>query len=97
MCSGCGVSYPSTWCFYADDSAGSGYLFPKTDSPVYTMGSAVCLSLSVGGSLFTFLYQALIHRENKKRDAKEGGRPAEGFIAETHLYADDAPGFRYMP
>jgi hypothetical protein len=60
------------------------------------MGSAVCLSLSAGGSIFTGIYQVLLHRENKRRDADEGGPPAEGFRPDTATYADDAPGFRYL-
>lgn len=54
------------------------------------MGSAVVLGLSIAGSLFTFLYQGLIWRENKKRDKAEGGPPASDFVAETNVYADDA-------
>lgn len=61
------------------------------------MGSAVVLGLSIAGSLFTFLYQGLIRRENKKRDKAEGGPPEFDFVAETNVHADDAPGFRYMP
>ncbi|KIR55946.1 high-affinity nicotinic acid transporter [Cryptococcus gattii Ru294] len=78
-------------------AVGSGYLFPARDKPVYKMGSAVVLGLSIAGSLFTFLYQGLIWRENRKRDKAEGGPPAPDFIAETNVHADDAPGFRYMP
>lgn len=60
------------------------------------MGSAVCMSLSAGGSIFCGIYQYMTHRENKKRDVKEGGKPAEGFRPDTATYADDAPGFRYL-
>ncbi|KAI9637765.1 major facilitator superfamily domain-containing protein [Dioszegia hungarica] len=77
-------------------AAGSGYLFPAKDSPKYTMGSAVCLSLSAAGSIFTGIYQVLLRRENNRRDADEGGPPAEGFRPDTATYADDAPGFRYL-
>lgn len=77
-------------------SIGSGYLFPKTDGPKYTKGSAIILALSLAGALFTFIYQMLIRRENKKRDQMEGGPPAAGFIADTTTHADDAPGFRYI-
>lgn len=75
---------------------GSGYLFPHADSPRYTTGSAVCLALSAGGGIFTFMYQVLIWRENRRRDAAEGGPPEAGFRPDTATYADDAPGFRYF-
>nr|XP_018264258.1 uncharacterized protein I303_02423 [Kwoniella dejecticola CBS 10117]OBR86416.1 hypothetical protein I303_02423 [Kwoniella dejecticola CBS 10117] len=77
-------------------AVGSGYLFPSTDSPKYTMGSAVILALSCAGAGFTGLYQFLVWRENRKRDEREGGPPAPDFKPDTATYADDAPGFRYL-
>ncbi|WWC85699.1 uncharacterized protein L201_000565 [Kwoniella dendrophila CBS 6074] len=77
-------------------AVGSGYLFPSTDSPKYTTGSAVILALSCAGAGFTGLYQFLVWRENKKRDEREGGPPAPDFQPDTATYADDAPGFRYL-
>ena len=74
----------------------AGYLFPATDSPQYKMGSTVCLSLSVGGSVFTLLYHGLLWRENRNRDKKEGGNPEKGFRPDTTTFADDAAGFRYL-
>lgn len=76
---------------------GSGYLFPASDAPRYTMGSAVELGLSLAGAGFTAIYQFLIWRENKKRDRDEGGKPDPLTKPDTAAYADDAPGFRYMP
>ena len=64
-------------------------MFPKTDGPKYTKGSAIILALSIAGAMFTFIYQMLIRRENKKRDQNEGGPPAAGFIADTTTHADD--------
>ncbi|OCF56174.1 hypothetical protein L486_06115 [Kwoniella mangroviensis CBS 10435] len=77
-------------------AVGSGYLFPSTDSPKYSMGSAVILALSCAGAGFTGFYQFMIWRENRKRDEREGGPPAIDFRPDTATYADDAPGFRYM-
>ncbi|WVR09349.1 hypothetical protein IAU60_006415 [Kwoniella sp. DSM 27419] len=76
-------------------SIGSGYLFPKTDGPKYTKGSAIIMALSIAGGAFTGLYQIMIVWENRKRDRKEG-KPEPGFMPDTATYADDAPGFRYM-
>ncbi len=90
-----GVSSPSRQ-LLTMNSVGSGYLFPSTDSPQYTKGSAVILALSVAGAAFTGLYQFLIWRENRKRDEREGGPPAFDCMPDTTTYADDAPGFRYM-
>ena len=80
----------------ADNSVGSGYLFPSRDSPKYTKGLTVEVALSVGGMIFTAIYQILIKWENAKRDKREGGPPAPGFRPDTATYADDAPGFRYI-
>ena len=77
-------------------AVGSGYLFPSSDSPKYTTGSAVELALSTAGAVFTGVYQYMLHRENRKRDAHEGGKPEAGFRPDTGNYADDAPGFRYL-
>jgi MFS family permease len=77
-------------------AVGSGYLFPSSDSPKYLTGSAVELALSSAGAVFTGVYQYMLHRENKKRDRDEGGKPEVGFRPDTGNYADDAPGFRYL-
>jgi len=79
-----------------NSSVGSGYLFPSKDSPKYTNGLIVEVALSVGGMIFTAIYQILIKWENAKRDKREGGPPAPGFRPDTATYADDAPGFRYI-
>lgn len=84
----------STWIPKADISVGSGYLFPKTDAPVYIKGNAICTSLSIAGMLTTFVYQFLIWRENRARDRKEG-KPAPDLQPDTLNHADDAIGFRY--
>jgi hypothetical protein len=78
-------------------SVGSGYLFPAKDGPKYTTGSAACVALSSLASVFAGIYQFLIWRENKRRDREEGGPPAEGFQPDTATYADEAPGYRYLP
>ena len=77
-------------------AVGSGYLFPSSDSPKYTRGSAVELGLSTAGAIFTGVYQFMLWRENKRRDSHEGGKPEPGFRPDTSNYADDAPGFRYL-
>ena len=77
------------------DSVASGYLYPKTDSPLYTKGNAICTSLSAWGALVTLVYQLMLIRENRKRDTREG-KPAEDLQPDTSTYADDAPGFRYQ-
>lgn len=77
-------------------SVGSGYLFPAKDGPVYVLGSAICVGLSVFSSVVAGIYQFLIWRENKRRDAEEGGPPALGFRPDVQTYADEAPGYRYI-
>ena len=76
-------------------SIGSGYLFPKSDKPKYTMGSAVCFALGALGLILCVIYQYLLWRTNKKRDEKEG-KPAIGHNPDTITFADDAFGFRYQ-
>jgi hypothetical protein len=75
---------------------GAGYLFPTSDAPKYTMGSAAELGLSVLGGLATAAYQILIWRENRRRNADEGGKPDSELQPDVDTYADDAPGFRYI-
>lgn len=77
-------------------AVGSGYLFPGTQAPKYVTGSAVCMALSIAGGIFTIIYQILLHRENKRRDSIEGGKPDATVRPDTATYADDAPGFRYL-
>jgi len=77
-------------------SVGSGYLFPKTEAPLYTKGNAICTGLSIGGLLVTFVYQFLIWKENRARDRREG-KPLPDARPDTLTDADDAFGFRYQP
>jgi len=76
-------------------SVASGYLYPKTDSPLYTQGNAICTALSAWGLLLTFAYQVLCARTNRNRDLKEG-KPAGDHRPDTQAHADDAYGFRYQ-
>lgn len=75
---------------------GAGYLFPDKDAPRYTMGSSAELGLSALGAIFTGIYQIMLWRENRRRNADEGGKPDPDLQPDVETYADDAPGFRYM-
>lgn len=88
------VAVPLTASVAQAVAIGSGYLFPATDAPNYLKGSAACLALQIWGILVCGIYQILLTRENRKRDARDGV-PNPNVKPDTATYADDAKGFRY--
>ncbi|KAK2461227.1 hypothetical protein APHAL10511_006754 [Amanita phalloides] len=72
------------------------HIYPKTDSPRYIRGFAVCCALSWVAAICALILTISYRWNNARRD-KEYGVPKPNSRVDTSELADKAPEFRYVP
>ncbi|KAG9119983.1 hypothetical protein FRC07_004711 [Ceratobasidium sp. 392] len=72
------------------------YIYPSREGPAYRRGFAICCGFAWWGAFLALVLSFLLHLENRRRDKREGGKPASGETPNTAVHADKAEGFRYV-
>ncbi|KAK4698779.1 hypothetical protein P7C70_g7490, partial [Phenoliferia sp. Uapishka_3] len=73
----------------------AAFLFPSNEGPRYIKGASLNIAFSAAGLIGTLAMTIYYHRENKRRDSVEGGRPPKGTTLNVLEDYDLAEGFRY--
>ncbi|KAG9117285.1 hypothetical protein FRC07_007380 [Ceratobasidium sp. 392] len=72
------------------------YIYPSREGPAYRRGFAICCGFAWWGAFLALVLSFLLHLENRRRDKREGSKPALGETPNTAVHADKAEGFRYV-
>ncbi|KAJ7225131.1 major facilitator superfamily domain-containing protein [Mycena haematopus] len=75
----------------------AAFLFPTPEGPRFVKGCATNLAFSVLGLLLTVCMTIYYRVENRRRDAREGGKPPTDMPINVMEEYDLAKGFRYTP
>lgn len=74
----------------------AAFLFPANEGPRFVKGAVVNLAFQCLGLVLALSMTTYYRRENRRRDAAEGGRPPKGMrIENINTLYDRAIGFRY--
>ncbi|OWZ39201.1 high-affinity nicotinic acid transporter [Cryptococcus neoformans C23] len=78
-------------------SLAAAFLFPSAEGPQYTKGASINLAFQGLGLILTLFMTSYYRWENRRRDMREGGKPAVGAHIDVKQGYDKAVGFRYVP
>jgi len=73
----------------------ASFSFPKNEGPRYIKGVSINMAFSILGMFIATGMVLYYKRENSRRDAREGGRPAAGTKIDCTEHFDSSVGFRY--
>ncbi|GJN87727.1 hypothetical protein Rhopal_000682-T1 [Rhodotorula paludigena] len=74
------------------------FIFPKNEGPRYVKAASLNIAFQCLGLLISLSMTLYYRWENRRRDKREGGKPAKGLRIEgLHEDYDHAVGFRYTP